>query len=239
MRCASCKFLLPLTINQVKEVLGDYAQLVKLITLAPELEPTGKAIAYLCSLGITVSLGHSLATVAEAKQAFEQGATMVTHAFNAMPSLHHRHPGLLGEAIINPSVYCGLIADGQHVHPTMMQILLRASHYEQGIFLVSDALAPIGLPDGVYPWDTRQMEVKNGTARLTDGTLAGTTLPLLVGVQNLVQWGCKPESAILMATEAPRKAIGLAGIAPGQPACLLRWHWDKAQNQLTWQRLTE
>jgi len=232
------EYLLPLTIDNVKRALGDYAHVVKVMTLAPELDLTGEVIAYLRSLGITVSLGHSLATAAQAEEAFKLGASMVTHAFNAMPGLHHREPGLLGAALVHPNVYCGMIADGQHLCPTMIQLLLRAGCYEKGIFLVSDALAPIGLPDGVYPWDSRQIEVKNGTARLPDGTLAGTTLPLLVGVQNLVQWGiCGVESAIALATQSPRQAIGLPGIAAGQPAQLLRWHLDEATFRLTWQRL--
>lgn len=231
------EYLLPLTIDEVKRVLGDYAHIVKVITLAPELDPTGEVIPYLRSLGITVSLGHSQATSAQAQLAFELGATMVTHAFNAMPPLHHREPGLLGAAITHPDVMCGFIADGEHVSPTMLQILLRASYQEKGLFLVSDALSPLGLPDGVYPWDSRQIEVKNGTARLADGTLSGTTLPLLVGVQNLVKWGiCDVETAILLATDAPRQAIGLPGIAKSQPANLLRWHWDEATKELTWQR---
>src|SRR5579883_1627893 len=145
------EYLLPLTIEEVKWVLGDYADIVKVITLAPELDPTGEVIPYLRSLGITVSLGHSQATAIQAQRAFELGATMVTHAFNAMPPLHHREPGLLGAAITVPHIKCGFIADGQHICPTMIQILLRASHEEQGLFLVSDALAPLGLPDGVYP----------------------------------------------------------------------------------------
>ena len=233
------EYLLPLTIDQLQRVLGDYADIVKLITLAPELDTTGEAIPYLRSLGITVSLGHSLATAAQAQQAFELGASMVTHAFNAMPGLHHREPGLLGAALIHPNVWCGLIADGQHICPTMIQLLLRASGYSPKVFLVSDALAPLGLPDGVYPWDRRQIIVKNGTAQLLDGTLAGTTLPLLVGVQNLVQWGaCEVESAIALATEVPRQAIGLSGLDLGKPAThLLRWHLHKATTQLTWQRL--
>ncbi len=233
------EYLLPLTIDTVKRVLGDYADIVKVMTLAPEIDSTGEVIPYLRSLGITVSLGHSQATAAEAERAFELGASMVTHAFNAMPSLHHREPGLLGAALIHPAVHCGLIADGQHVCLTMIQLLLRAGCYEKGIFLVSDALAPIGLPDGVYPWDTRQIEVKNGTAWLPDGTLSGTTLPLLVGVQNLVQWGiCGVKEAIALATEAPRNAIGIPGIGPSQSADgLLRWHLDKSTGKLTWQRL--
>lgn len=233
------EYLLPLNLENVKQVLGDYGKLVKVMTLAPELDETGEAISHLRSLGITVSLGHSQATAAEAEEAFALGASMVTHAFNAMPGLHHRQPGLLGAAITHPQVRCGVIADGQHVCPTMLQILLQASRYEAGLFLVSDALAPLGLGDGIYPWDQRQIEVKQGTARLADGTLAGTTLPLLVGVQNLVEWGlCEIESAIALATESPRHAIGLPGITVGQPANLLRWHWHEDRSKLSWQRLT-
>ncbi len=231
------QYLLPLTIDTIKRILGDYASLVKVITLAPELDTTGTVLPYLRSLGITVSLGHSQATAAQAQQAFDQGASMVTHAFNAMPALHHREPGLLGAAIVHPNVSCGLIADGQHVSPIMMEILLRSSRYDRGIFLVSDALSPLGLHDGIYPWDTRQIEVKNGTARLPDGTLSGTTLPLLVGVQNLVKWGiCSAEHAIALATIAPRRAIGLPIDYIGQPANLLRWHQSES-GALTWQRL--
>jgi N-acetylglucosamine-6-phosphate deacetylase len=232
------EYLLPLTLENVKQVLGDYAHVVKVITLAPELDVTDEVIPYLHSLGITVSLGHSQATAIQAEKAFKLGAPMVTHAFNAMPSLHHREPGLLGAALINPNIYCGFIADGQHICPTMIQLLLSAGGYEKGLFLVSDALAPIGLADGVYPWDTRQIEVINGTARLADGTLSGTTLPLLVGVQNLVRWGvCGVETAISLATEAPRKAIGLAGISVGESAHLLRWSLEEETNNLSWQRL--
>jgi N-acetylglucosamine-6-phosphate deacetylase len=240
------EFLLPLTIENVKQVLGDCAEIVKIITLAPELDSTGEVIPYLQSLGITVSLGHSQATAEQAQQAFAQGSSMVTHAFNAMPSLHHREPGLLGAAIVDPGVKCGLIADGKHVSPTMIDLLLRAGRYETGVFLVSDALAPLGLPDGVYPWDSRQIEVRKGTAwvrldyhsPLESATLAGTTLPLLAGVQNLVRWGiCDVESAIALATDSPRKAIGLSGIVGKSATQLLRWHLDKPTKELTWHRL--
>ncbi len=246
------QYLLPLTIENIKRVLGDYSQIVKVMTLAPELDSSDRAISYLRDKNIIVSLGHSLATATEAQRAFVRGASMVTHAFNAMPSLHHRQPGLLGEAIVNPHVYCGLIADGNHVCPTMLEIVLKASNYDQGIFLVSDALSAMGLPDGVYPWDEREIIVTEGTARLPDATLSGTTLPLLVGVENLVKWGCDLEKAIAMATEAPRKAINLPGLgiteAPrkainlpglgiGQQANLLRWHWNQEQQKLSWSRL--
>lgn len=240
------EFLLPLTIENVKQVLGDCADIVKLITLAPELDSTGEVIPYLQSLGIAVSLGHSQATAEQAQQAFAQGASMVTHAFNAMPSLHHREPGLLGAAIVYPGVKCGLIADGKHVSPTMIDFLLRAGRYETGVFLVSDALAPLGLPDGVYPWDFRQIEVRKGTAwlrldyhsPLESSTLAGTTLPLLAGVQNLVKWGiCDVESAIALATDSPRKALGLSGTIGKSATQLLRWHLNEQTKDLTWHRL--
>lgn len=233
------QYLLPLTIENIQQVLGEYSQIVKLITLAPELDSTNTAITYLRNQNIIVSLGHSLATASQAQEAFSQGASMVTHAFNAMPSLHHRQPGLLGAAIVNPDVYCGLIADGNHVCPTMLEIILKASNYEQGIFLVSDALSPIGLAEGIYPWDEREITVTQGTARLADGTLSGTTVPLLVGVENLVKWGCDLEKAIAMATTSPRKAINLSStnVTVGQQANLLRWHWDEAQQKLSWLRL--
>ena len=230
------QYLLPLTVENIKRVLGEYSHIVRVITLAPELDSSNSAIAYLRARNIIVSLGHSLATASQAKQAFIQGASMVTHAFNAMPGLHHRQPGLLGEAIVNPNVYCGSIADGNHVCPTMLEIILKASDYDKGIFLVSDALSPMGLPDGIYPWDEREIIVTEGTARLPDGTLSGTSLPLLTGVENLVLWGCDPDKAIAMATESPRKAIDLPGIAISQPANLLRWHLNPNQ-QISWSRI--
>jgi N-acetylglucosamine-6-phosphate deacetylase len=142
-----------------------------------------------------------------------------------MPSLHHRQPGLLGAALTYPGVQCGFIADGQHIHPTMLQIFLQAANYSEHAFLVSDALSPLGLPDGFYPWDSRQIEIQEGTARLPEGTLAGTTLPLLAGVANLVKWGvCSLEQGITLATTAPRQAIGLNSKYIGQLNNLVRWH---------------
>lgn len=240
--------LLPLTLEQVQRVLGDYANVVKIITLAPELDPTDTIIPYLTNLGIIVSLGHSQATAEQAERAFNLGARMVTHAFNAMPSLHHREPGLLGAALVNNQVQSGLIADGQHISPLMVNLLLRMSGINQPneatdlipLFLVSDALAPLGLPDGVYPWDERQIEVKEGTARLADGTLSGTTLPLFVGVENLVKWNCCDlGEAIAYATIAPRQALGLFSPMGESASQLLRWKLDPASETVTlnWQRL--
>ena len=240
--------LLPLALEQVQRVLGDYADVVKIITLAPELDPTDTVIPYLTNLGIIVSLGHSQATAEQAERAFNLGARMVTHAFNAMPSLHHREPGLLGAALVNNQVQSGFIADGQHISPLMVNLLLRMSGINQPneatdlipLFLVSDALAPLGLPDGVYPWDERQIEVKEGTARLADGTLSGTTLPLFVGVENLVKWNCCDlGEAIAYATIAPRQALGIFSLMGESASQLLRWKLDPASETVTlnWERL--
>ncbi len=232
-------YLLPFNQDQVDWLLGSFAAQVRLITLAPELDSTQTLIPYLRQRGILVSLGHSQATAPQATAAFDQGATLVTHAFNAMPGLHHRDPGLLAAAILDPRVSCGLIADGQHVDPLMVKLLLRASTGDQGVFLVSDALAPLGLGEGDYPWDQRVVQVRQGTARLGDGILAGTVLPLLAGVENLVRWGaCDVGTAIALATEAPRRALGLGGLRVGQPVeRLLRWRWQPAPQTLTWEPL--
>lgn len=238
--------LQPLTPQQLEIILGEQGSLVKVMTLAPELDPSGDAIAHLVDRGIAVSLGHSQATATQAKTAFQQGATLVTHACNTMPPLHHREPGLLGAALVEPGIYCGVIADGEHVSPLMLQLLLRAGNYSERLFLVSDALAPLGLIDGQYPWDDRTITVTNGTARLSDGTLAGTTRSLLHGVCNLVEWRiCSVDEAIALATTAPRHALGDRWEVShrdrpfiGKPANqLLRWHLDADRHRLTWQRL--
>jgi len=231
-----------LTLETIKAVVGEFSESISIITLAPETATEAGVIHWLKEQNIAVSLGHSLATAKQASAAFTEGATLVTHAFNAMPALHHREPGLLGAALANPKVYCGFIADGQHICKTMLDLLLRMSRGSQktqtmaGLFLVSDALSPLGLSDGIYPWDSRQISVVNGTARLLDGTLSGTTLPLIAGAQNLVQWGlCSVEEAIALVTTAPRRAIQQPDIGIHQPAQLLRW--SQSGSQLHWQRL--
>ncbi|CAN1209924.1 N-acetylglucosamine-6-phosphate deacetylase [Tumidithrix helvetica PCC 7403] len=245
------EYLRSLNIPQIEQVLGDYGAIVKLMTLAPELDPEQKVIPFLRDRGIIVSLGHSCATALQARQAFAQGATAITHAFNAMPPLHHREPGLLGEALLNPNVWCGLIADGVHVHPQMVEMVYRVksdppnystedTNNPSSLFLVSDALAPLGLPDGKYPWDRREIAVKAGTARLEDGTLSGTTVPLLDCVKNLVRWGiCNPQQAIALATESPRRALQRSPSSRNDLAQAhshpLAWYWQK-NGDLAWYR---
>ncbi len=224
--------LLPLNIDTLRQLLEDYADIVKIVTLAPELDPSGATIKYLRDRQIIISVAHSTATATQMQTAIAQGVTMVTHAFNAMPSLHHRDVGLLGEAILSDRVWCGLIADGVHVSAPMVKLLHRMTGK---IFLVSDALAPLGLPDGIYPWDDRPITVINGTARLPDGTLSGTTVPLLDTVNNLLKWQiCSPEQAINLAIAAPRMAINMA-LASTPPR--LAWYQDKS-GHMVWKSLT-
>ena len=248
--------LQPLTVEAMAEVLGENSHIVKMVTLAPELDVSGEVVQMLLDQGIAVSLGHSLATASQANQAFERGATLVTHAFNAMPALHHRDPGLLGAALTRPlgeqgevPVRCGFIADGEHISPMMLKLLWRMGGQENRLFLVSDALAPLGLPDGKYPWDSREITVTDGTARLADGTLSGTTRSLLVGVKNLAEWEiCSVEDAIILATDAPRKAIGELPLVMGQRHLpqyvgrsvyqLLQWTWDDTAQSLSWERFS-
>ena len=187
------------------ERIGGFETEIALVTLAPELEGAAAVIGRLRDLGISVALGHSAANAEQASAGFDQGVTMLTHAFNAMPGLHHRAPGPLGEACRRGGIALGLIADGVHVHPTMAVLLQRLA--PEQMVLVSDALAPYGLADGEHRWDERVLLVENGTCRLEDGTLAGVTLPQLEGVKRLAEWTDEPSAAIWSATVAPRIVI--------------------------------
>lgn len=199
---------------------------IALVTLAPELEGAAAVIARLRQLGIVVSLGHSAASEAQASDAFAAGVGMLTHCFNAMAGLQHRAPGPVAAACRRGEVALGLIADGVHVAPSLAVLLQRLA--PEQVVLVSDALAPYGLGDGLHRWDERRLLVENGSCRLEDGTLAGVTLPLLEGVKRLAGWGAPPERAIAAATVLPRRVLGdprgVAALLVGTPlAACLRW----------------
>jgi N-acetylglucosamine-6-phosphate deacetylase len=221
------------------ERINGFETEIALVTLAPELNGADAVIKRLRDLGIQVALGHSTATADQAGSAFDDGVGMLTHAFNAMPGLHHRAPGPVGEACRRGTIALGLIADGVHVHPTMA-VLLQQLAGDQ-LVLVSDALAPYGLADGQHRWDDRMLLVEQGTCRLEDGTLAGVTLPLLEGASRLAGWGQQPEASIWAATVAPRQLLANgAEFDPlttliGQPLHgLLRWHWSADACRLHW-----
>ena len=224
------------TMAELNARINGFENEIALVTLAPELDGAAPLIEHLCGLGICVALGHSTADAATATKAFNRGVTMLTHSFNAMHGLHHRNPGPIGAACQRDDIALGLIADGVHVDPTMAVLLQRLAGDQ--LVLVSDALAPYGLKDGVHHWDERALLVKDGTCRLEDGTLAGVTLPLLEGVKRLASWGSHPVAAIHAATVAPRKVLNskatfqLMGCPLNR---LLRWHWDSETKVLSWQ----
>ncbi len=209
------EFLQDFTKDNVVKVVQHFAPIVRLITVAPELDQTGEAIALLQKMGIKISIGHTTCNLVQAQRAHDGQISMVTHLFNAMPGLHHREPGIVGFALTS-DLFCGLIADGIHVHPRIIDMVYRLK--PDRLFLVSDALSPLGLPAGEYPWDERRMTVKDGTCRLADGTLAGTSLDIMSGVINLVKWQiCNLSKAIELVTINPWRALG---ISPRQTAPL-------------------
>lgn len=224
------------SVEQLERRISGFESEIALVTLAPELKGADTVIARLRQRGIVVSLGHSEANESQAAQAFAQGVGMLTHAFNAMPGLHHRAPGPVAAAALHGRVHLGLIADGVHVAPAMAVLLQRL--LPEQVVLVSDALAPYGLADGIHRWDARALIVENGNCRLEDGTLAGVTLPLLEGVRRLAGWGGNADQAIAAATLRPRRVLGEASSATelllGQPlAHTLRW--SNRSGALQWQ----
>ena len=217
--------------------IAGFEEEIALVTLAPELPGASEVIEALRQQGILVSLGHSEANESQAAAAFEAGVGMITHAFNAMPGLHHRAPGPIAAAALRGDVALGLIADGVHVAPAMAVLLQRL--LPEQTLLVSDALAPYGLADGVHRWDQRALIVENGSCRLEDGTLAGVTLPLLEAVRRLAGWSGDASRAIAAATVLPRRLLGAEASAReqllGQPLShTLRWSGNASQ--LRWQR---
>jgi N-acetylglucosamine-6-phosphate deacetylase len=203
---------------------------VLLATLAPELRGALGVVRLLRQRGVVMSAGHSMATAAEAKACFEAGAMYGTHLFNAMPSLGHREPGLAGALLAARDVTVGMIVDGIHVHPDVVALSWRAKGMEQ-FNLVTDAMAALGMPPGTYRLGERDVSVDGVSARLEDGTLAGSVLSLDQAVRNLVSFtGCEPAEAIFAATAVPARVLGLekeyGSIAPGMRADMTLWTGD-------------
>lgn len=188
-----------------------------LITLAPA-SVTPDQISRLAAAGVIVALGHSDCSHDEAAAAFAAGARAVTHLFNAMSQLGNREPGLAGAAMTQ-KVQCGLIADGLHVHPAAMRIALAAS---DGLYLVSDAMAPAGSAITEFMLGGRRILRRDGRLTLADGTLAGADLTLPQAIANLVRLcGVAPETAFAMATARPAALLGrddLGHLRPGARA---------------------
>jgi N-acetylglucosamine-6-phosphate deacetylase len=192
--------------------------LVRIVTLAPELPAALDAIRLLVGKDIVASAGHSDATFEQAQAGFAAGITWGTHLFNAMHELGHREPGLSG-ALLQAPVAVGLIADGIHIHPSVVQLAVEVKGPQQ-ITLVTDAMAAMGMPPGSYQLAGRTVIVDEAAARLPDGTLAGSTLTMAQAVQNTVAFsGCTLAEALSMATATPANVLGLARKGRLVPGC--------------------
>jgi N-acetylglucosamine-6-phosphate deacetylase len=192
---------------------------VTMITAAPERGNMMQLIPQLRSRDIIYSIGHSEATYEDASAAVAQGATMITHLFNAMRPLHHRNPGVfgvLGLAESLPRPYFGIIADGIHLHPNTIKIAFNA--HPEGFILVTDAMHLVGLPDGAYPWTNGERMcniVKKGSKLLLENseTIAGSSITLLECVNNFLQWtGASIPRALGAVTATPAAMLGMQGV---------------------------
>lgn len=183
-------------IKQCKNVL--------MITLAPELEGSGK---FIKECGCTVSLGHTAADYETGISAFNAGAKCLTHTFNAMPPFHHRNPSVIGAAI-DEDAYVQVICDGFHLHRSAVIALYRIFGSER-VVLISDSVRATGIDDGEYEFGGQKIIVKNKTAKLPDGTIAGSTTNLFGCVKKAVEFGISKSEAFKMASYTPARLLGL------------------------------
>lgn len=180
---------------------------IKMITMAPELEGAENIVEYLKSSGIILAIGHSELNFKGAQEAFKCGITHVTHLFNAMIGVHHREPGLAGAALDCDDVTVELIADGIHIHPSVIRMVVKCKSPEK-VALVTDSTVAAGLSDGQYFFAERQVIVKNKEARLPNGVLAGSMLTMADAVRNMAKlFGIPLEHVLIMASETPARIL--------------------------------
>jgi N-acetylglucosamine-6-phosphate deacetylase len=207
----------PLTWEGFQALQAAAADHIRMLTFAPEVDEAMACIPRLIEAGVVPVIGHSDATFDQVAQAVQLGLSHATHTFNAMRPLHHREPGVVGAVMYFDEIVAELIADGVHVHPAAMAILLRIKGLER-VALVSDAARLAGLPDGEYEWAHKPVFVRGGSCRLADGTIAGAHTLLDTGVHNLVRLvGLPLEQALVPATRVPADVLGLrkGRLAPG------------------------
>jgi len=182
---------------------------VKMITLAPELEGAPEVIREATRRGIVVSAGHTDATWSEMETAVRCGLSHVTHLFNAMRSLHHREPGIVGFALSSRSVTADLIVDGVHVHPGIVDLALKAMGPRR-LLLITDAIRAACMGDGDYDLGGLMVKVAHGIARIDNGALAGSLLTLDEAFRRLVTvHGLDLATASRMASLNPAVLLGL------------------------------
>lgn len=183
---------------------------VRLVTLAPERDGANRRIQRLTGAGIAVSLGHTNATYEEFVAGVDAGATKATHLFNAMSNIHHRSPGAVVAALNDSRVTAGIIPDGVHSHPEMVHLAMNAKGPDR-IVIVSDMMSAAGLAPGTYGLGSQDVTVDATSARLADGTLAGSIITMDAAVRNLDNWSYATVAEVLhMCTAVPAREIGEA-----------------------------
>lgn len=201
------------------------------ITIAPELPNALEAIQVLVEAGVVVAVGHTDADEALTKTAFDTGARLVTHVFNAMNGIHHRAPGPIVASFADERVTVELILDGEHVHPDVAKLV-----FEQApgrVALITDAMAAAGSADGRYLLGSLEVEVTDGLARLVEGdSIAGSTLTLDRALRLAIESGIPASSAVAAMTSTPARVLDLGHrfgrLAAGYAAdaVLLDHHWN-------------
>jgi N-acetylglucosamine-6-phosphate deacetylase len=192
-----------------------------MMTVAPEIPGAIETIQHARSLGVRSSLGHSDANYDHANAAIAAGADHATHTFNAMRALDRRDPGILGAVLSQDAVTADIIADGVHVHPSVIQLFLRAKGAARAV-LITDAISAAGMPDGRYRLGALEVDVQGDRCDY-QGRLAGSVLTLDRAVRNVMSFaGWKLQHAVRLATLNPGQLLGAGNergeVAPGRIA---------------------
>lgn len=190
-----------------RKLYEDCGGLVRIVDVAPELPGAAEFVAKAKEL-CTVSIAHTDSDYDHAKAAIDAGVTHLTHLYNAMPGIHHRNPGVIPAAVENPNVRAEIICDGQHIHPASVRLAFTMFGPERMI-LVSDSGRCAGLPDGSqFQLGGQDCWLRDGVARLADGTIACSAANLWQCLCNVISWGIPEETAIRAASYNPACAIG-------------------------------
>ena len=196
----------PETFDKYNEISGGN---IKVVTLAPEVEGGLDLVKHLAKIGVVASIGHTGAKFSDVEAAVAAGATNVTHTYNAQTPLHHREAGVVGAAMLIDELNCEMICDTIHVSVPAIKIFVKNKPHDK-FTLITDAMRAKGMPDGLSELGGQQVFVKNGEARLSDGTLAGSVLKMNVAVKNLVEKvGVSLTEAVDFASANPAKNLGL------------------------------
>ena len=181
-------------------------------SLAPELDGAHDFIKKAVSLGATVGIAHTNATYEEAREAISIGASAFTHTFNAMTKVHHRMPGAAVCSLVSDDAYSEIIPDGQHAHPAMVNLAYKSKPSDK-LVLITDSLAATDQPDGEYGVAGSPFFVKDGLARLADGTIAGSTLTMFGALKNMMKFcSISLNEAIKYATVNPASMVKANGV---------------------------